>query len=134
MRIFLLPNINFEASNYTKLIGWTYRKLSFPPMIENVSIENLEELLNTKGTPKFEFITFPCHSQSVEKIVKLVTGSSTKVYGEENRDNCIRLTLFSRSAMPSFNCKKDFKTYQNFLRMFKNKPHSYWLAGWVGRE
>lgn len=78
--------------------------------MENVSTESLEDLLNTKIIPKFEFINFPCYTQNVERMVKLVMESSTKVCGEENRDSFIRATLFSRSAMPSFNCKKDFKT------------------------
>lgn len=65
-------------------------------MLENVSTEGLEELINTKVITKLEFINFPCNTQSVERIVKLVTKSPIKVCGEENKDGLIRATLLSR--------------------------------------
>jgi len=106
----LPPNINFEASDYTELIGWAKIKLLSLPMMENISTESLEELLNTKVIPEFEFINFPCHILNLKRIVKLVTESSTKVCGERNIDGFIKTTLLSKSAMLSFDCKKEFKT------------------------
>jgi len=114
VRNFLSPVVNFEASDYTELIDWANCKLSTPPMMENISIESLKELLNTKVITEFEFINFPCHTQSVERIVKLVTESSIKVCGEKNRDGFTRTTLFSRTEMPSFNSKKEFITMPKF--------------------
>lgn len=58
VRIFLLPNINFETSNYTKLINWTNSKLLFSPMMKNVSTESIKELPNTK----FKCLNFSCHT------------------------------------------------------------------------
>jgi len=110
VRNFLPPNINFEASDYTELVDCANSKLSSPPVMENISTESLEKLLNTKVIPEFEFIKFPCHTQSVETIVMLVTEFSKKVCGKRNRDGFIKTTLLSRSAMPSFDCKKEFKT------------------------
>lgn len=77
-------------------------------MMESFSTESLKELLNTKVI-EFEFINFPCNSQSVERIVKLFTESSTKVCWEKNRDSFIRAILLSRSTMTSFNSKIEFK-------------------------
>lgn len=113
VRTFQPPTINFAASDYIELIDWSKCKLSSPPIMNNVSTESLEQLINTDVLPEFELMKFPCHTQSVERIVKLVTESCTKVCGEENRDGFIRATLLSRSAMPSFNFKSQFKTMPN---------------------
>lgn len=74
--------------------------------MENTFTKNFEELLYTKVMLEFEFIKLPCHAQNVERIVKLVTESSIKAYGKENRDGFLRATLLSRSTVPSFDCKK----------------------------
>lgn len=113
VRTFQPPTINFAASNYIELIDWSKCKLTPPPIISKVSTQSLEELINTIVLPEFELIKFPCHTQSVERIVKLVTESCTKVCGEENRDGFIRTTLLSRSTMPSFDYKSQFKTMTN---------------------
>lgn len=87
VRTFQPPTINFAASNYIELIDWSKCKLTPPPIMSNVSTQSLEELINTNVLPEFELIKCPCHTQSVERIVKLVTESCTKVCGEENRDS-----------------------------------------------
>ena len=50
---------------------------------------------------KTEFARCPCHIQSVEKHIKLVTEASASVSGSESRD-FIRARLESRSKMPKF--------------------------------
>ena len=60
-------------------------------------MQNLEELINTKVLSEFELIKFPCHLQSVQKIVKLVTESCTKEWRRER--SFIKTTLVSRSTM-----------------------------------
>ena len=67
-------------------------------------MQSLEEVINTNVLPVFELIKLPCHTRSVERILKLVIESCTKVCGEENRDGFIKITLISRSTVPSFEC------------------------------
>lgn len=109
VRTFQPPTINFAASDYIELIDWSQCKLSPPPAMNHVSDESLKQLIVTDVLPEFDLMKFPCHTQSVERIVKLVTESCTKVCGEENRDGYIRATMLSRSVMPSFNSKSEFK-------------------------
>ena len=64
-----------------------------------------------------DFEKFPCHTQAVERCVKLVTEASSKVCGHSARDGFIRATLLSRSAMPTFSHKSEYK----FVVMDKNE-------------
>lgn len=55
---------------------------------------------------------FPCHTQAVERAVKLVTDASTAVCGESARDGFIRARIELRAIMPSFNTKKEYKLFK----------------------
>ena len=52
---------------------------------------------------------FPCHNQAVERLVKIVTESATKVYGHDRRDGYIRVLQERRKLMPQFDTKSEFK-------------------------
>ena len=47
----------------------------------------------------------PCHTQSVERHIKLVTEASSSVCDHLNREGYIRNKLKSRAATPQFNSK-----------------------------
>lgn len=51
---------------------------------------------------------FPCHTEAVERCVKLVTEASTSVCGQKKRDGLIRVRLLSRKNMPKFDTKSDY--------------------------
>lgn len=55
-----------------------------------------------------DIFNLQCHTQSVERMVKLVTEVSMKVADELRRDGYIRAVLLSRSEMPKFNNKPQF--------------------------
>ena len=59
-------------------------------------------------TPKL-FPHFPCHTQSVERAVKLVTEAAAKVEGEDRRHGEILATVESRKSRKNFNSKKEYK-------------------------
>lgn len=64
------------------------------------------ELLIKNGPPlNADFNLFPCHTQALERCVKLVTGASQKICGADARDGYITTTLFSRSIMTDFSTK-----------------------------
>lgn len=62
---------------------------------------------------KMEILQYPCHSQAVERCVKLVTEASLKVCGPEARDGFIRSRIASRQALPKFNTKSEFLSNLN---------------------
>lgn len=110
IRQFEVPTLNFEAVTYTEIIDWSGCEVFVPPALKNLKIDEIEKFLEDNEVPStWDFVEYPCHTQAVERTVKLVTEASSKVYGQENRDNHIKTILKSRSSMPSFKTKKDFQ-------------------------
>lgn len=116
VRQFKIPTLNFKAQDYSDLIDWSLLSesgLLEPPVVTSFSLHDLRNLLNEDGSisnSKFKRIAeMPCHTQAVERCVKLVTESSKTVCGERNRDGLIRTTLASRASMPSFDNKSKYK-------------------------
>lgn len=108
LRTFKVPSLNFDAEDYTDLIIWQYCEITEPPLTLNVSDEDLKVIVkNGLGTFQ-DIVKFPCHTQAVERCVKLVTEASSSVCGENKRDGFIRARLLSRQQMPNFNTKKEF--------------------------
>ena len=110
IRTFKPPKLNFQAKEYYEIIDWTTTAIYPPPLLQRVSDEEMWAKISTANTAtEWNFHKFPCHTQAVERCVKLVTEASSKLVGEKNRDGFIRTTLLSRASMPSFSSKRDFK-------------------------
>lgn len=108
--MFHTPTLDFEATDYSELINWCRCKISPPSMMRKLSTETISTYLRNKTLPEFEYMNFPCHTQPVERCVKLVvTETLDKVYCHDSRDGLIRATLLSRSVMPQFGHKSEFK-------------------------
>src|SRR5688572_14289622 len=79
---FTIPTLSFEATDYYELIKW----LDFPglePLITCKFTENdLEEAIKTVSMSDLE--KYPCHTQAVEKHVKVVTDAARPVCGKEH--------------------------------------------------
>ncbi|GBM88191.1 hypothetical protein AVEN_57948-1 [Araneus ventricosus] len=92
------------------MIHWNTITLSPPPLLRRFSNLEIWSKVQSVGTAaEWNFDKFPCHTQAVERCVKLVTEASQKVVGSNSRDGFIRTTLLSRSSMPSFTSKSSFK-------------------------
>lgn len=104
IRSFQPPKINFQANDYTDIIDWNTTVLMPPPLLRRVSDDEIWAKI-TVGQTALNFGKFLCHTQAVERCVKLVTESSQKVVGAMNRDGFIRSTLASRALMPKFDSK-----------------------------
>ena len=87
--------------------------MSEPPLTRLVENEDLKEMLIAHSIPSLNFIRFPCHTQSVERHIRLVTEASENVCGQERRDSYIRSKLQSRLLMPKFETKADYKFSKN---------------------
>lgn len=109
IRKFEIPKLNFQASNYIDLINWQKVALTPPPILSAYSNAEVEQLIKDGDQSALKFDRFPCHTQAVERCVKLVTEASSAVCGQQSRDGFIRSRIESRMKMPCFNSKKDYK-------------------------
>lgn len=74
IRVFKIPEINFEADDYTNLINWDKINFSEPPLIRGISNDVLNKIgagsIDLKNIQHFQM---PCHSQAVERAVKVMS-------------------------------------------------------------
>lgn len=82
-----------------------------PPLTFNISNEALDNIVTGKETINFD--KFPCHTQAVERCIKIVTEASTKVCGESSRDGYIRLKLEGRQILLTFDNKSQYFEKRN---------------------
>lgn len=110
VRKFVIPAVNFEATDYVDLIDWQACCVTSPPVLREISSRELLKMVEDERPMNgWDFIEFPSHTQAVERMVKLVTEASGKAVGPQNRDRFIRATLESREHMPKFETKHDYK-------------------------
>ena len=88
IRQFFITEINFEATDYIELIDWQKCKLTEPPITTCISDECLIKMVTNGHVPEVK--QFPCHTQGVERCIKLVTEASVEVCGYDSRDGYIR--------------------------------------------
>ena len=107
VRKFDIPALNFESDDYINLIQWEDIAVTDPPLLVTYSDQEISQYIrdNSKDTG---FFKFPCHTQAVERCVKMVTEASAKVCGAESRDGFITSSLESRGVMPLFNTKSHY--------------------------
>ena len=74
-----------------------------------MSQEEITKLIQTGGMLSSHYKDIPCHTQAVERLIKLVTEASEHVCGEAEREGFIKNTLESRKNMPKFDTRKQFK-------------------------
>lgn len=110
-RIFKVPKINFDAQDYIDLIDWFNCVVTEPPLTMNMSEEQLLDIVTKNQIPKFNH--FHCHSQAVERCVKIITDASSKVCGEKSRDGYIRAKLDARKDLPKFENKGQYYAARN---------------------
>ena len=106
LRTFIVPDVNINANAYHEMINWQECELTEPPVTSKFSDNEIKTFITDGTLPSFP--SFPCHTQAVERAIKLVTESSLAVSGNEQRHGFIHNRISSRSKMPKFNSKKDF--------------------------
>ena len=84
VRLFHLPTLNLEADTYYELADLEICQQQ-PPAIRHLSDSEIEDC-----RMKPLILHHPCHNQTVERHVKLVTEASAQVTGFERRDRLIR--------------------------------------------
>lgn len=109
IREFKVPRLNFEAKDYSDLIFWSECVITQPPLLAGHDEEILAHLSEYESEIRQNIETFPCHTQAVERCVKLVTEAAGQICGGSNRDGYIKSKIQSRSIMPQFETKGDYK-------------------------
>ncbi|GBM33193.1 hypothetical protein AVEN_251610-1 [Araneus ventricosus] len=108
LRFFKLPKLNFEAADYIDLIDWSNYFAIEPPLTMHIKDKDLKEMCEEEQFPALTFEEFPCHTQSVERCVKLISEAAMKVCGETARDGYIRAKFKARKELPTFDNKGQY--------------------------
>jgi hypothetical protein len=108
IRKFIIPKLDFEAGSYYELVNWLNFPTIEPPIARNIADSDLEEAIETGKMLQIE--NYPCHTQAVERHVKLVTDAASSVCGKERREGYIRAKIESRKKMSKYTTKSDWKS------------------------
>lgn len=108
IRKFKAPQLKYDSVDYFDLIDWPNTRITEPPLIAGISDHDITELVKNGETTMVDFPRYPCHTQAVERCVKIVTQASAAVCGQISRDGFIKSRLESRRIMPTFNTKADY--------------------------
>ena len=77
-------------------------------MTKSLALTELKKYINSaEASPVIRFDQFSCHTQAVERCVKLVAEACAAVC-DEQRDGFIRCRLKSRAVMKQFSKKSNF--------------------------
>ena len=79
IRKFKVPKINFRAKTNPDQFDWRTATFTEPPFTASFSDDQIRDFVFTPLTPP----AFPCHTQAVERGIKLVTEAASSVFGTE---------------------------------------------------
>ncbi|GBN44838.1 hypothetical protein AVEN_142295-1 [Araneus ventricosus] len=108
-RRLVVPKLNFKAKQYIDMIDWFKCDVTEPPIADDLTIEELKSIAENASIKDLQTYKFPCHTQTVERCVKLMTEVTSTVCGSHNRDGYVRKTMASRQIMHSFEHKANCK-------------------------
>ncbi|GBN06576.1 hypothetical protein AVEN_62671-1 [Araneus ventricosus] len=106
VRIFQVPKIDFKATDHFALFNWKRVGCSEPPLLMNVPFKEIVAMVKVRK--KEEWSKYPCHTEAVERCIRLMSEASESVYGEEKRHGFILNRKQSRSLIKQYNTKKDY--------------------------
>lgn len=110
IRTFTIPKLNFDTTDYIDMIDWFDTPITSTPLLSRISDATIRSCIQGVNADILPVIRVPCHTQAVERCLKLVTEASQAVCGRESRDGYIELLLRSRQQMPSSNSKSSYTT------------------------
>ncbi|KAK0069077.1 hypothetical protein Bpfe_001259 [Biomphalaria pfeifferi] len=109
IRKFCIPRLNFDSTDYVDLINWQEAEVTAPPLLANIPMSEITSRIHDQNNIMLPIIQVPCHTQAVERHVKLVTEASQSVCGERVRNGFIKNRILSRQQMTAFNQKTDYR-------------------------
>ena len=108
-----VPQLNIVASSYIDLIEWTDAIVSEPSFTAYVTSNDIRKMIKSDTFSGIKIPDLPCHTQSVERHIKLVSEASSLVGDLACRKGLIRNKLSSRATMPCFDIKCQY-SIKNF--------------------
>ena len=104
IRHYKVPKLNWNATSYFTVINLRSEATTEPPLTRNLTDEELQAIsLAALQVPKY-----PCHTQAVERAIKVVSDACSQVYYQE-MDDLIGQRIRPRKLMRKVNTKKDFQ-------------------------
>ena len=100
VRRFVVPALNYEADHYSEITDLHHKPIFTTDIASDEIIAYRER--------KMEVDHYPNHSQSVERVVKLLADAPYKVCGFARRDGFIRAGIASRNIIPIADTKADY--------------------------
>ena len=105
--------------SFRNVIDWDARVFREPPLTCQITSQDLWSFVETK----MEFpANFPCHTQSVERMIKRVTEAGQHVATEDRRDGVVLAQLEACRVLPKYETKKDLEMLVNFSETYRKKP------------
>ena len=83
------------ADSYVQLIDWEEFVLSEPPL----TLPKTDAEVSAFRDVAFEVPKYPCHTQAVERAIRLVSEASTAVVGQEARNGYIKGSQHEKSFL-----------------------------------
>jgi hypothetical protein len=109
VRVFKVPKLIFSATDYFAVIDWSNEPRYEPPLVRRMAQELVESYADKDTVvPILSFPNLPCHTQAVERGIRLVTEACASVRVKQ-RDGFIRSRIESRSVIPKFEKKGDYR-------------------------
>ena len=78
IRHFKVPKLNIQPCSYVNLIDWKETPVSEPVFTASITMEKIKEMISKKFID-VKIPALPCHTQSVERHIKLVTEAASSV-------------------------------------------------------
>ena len=114
-RLNKIPVIKYDAAHWYELIDLSQPGICEPALTADIDAEILSDAME-KGI-NLQLLVLPCHSQSVERAVKLTSEASHLVYGQETRHRHIVTKYCCRQVRPSFAFKASYS--QSYEELFE---------------
>ena len=109
----MVPQLNIDASSYIDLIEWTDAIVSEPSFTASLTSNDIRKMIKSNTFSGIETPDLPCHTQSVECHIKLVSEASSLVCDHASREALIRNKLASTATIPCFDTKSQYSV-RNF--------------------
>jgi hypothetical protein len=103
VRPFRVPKLRYDADTYHELIDWKNEILTEPPLTYNLSDDMLKNIIEVP----LEIPPYRSHTQSIERVIKLVTNASGKTYGLHSASGYIKAQISSRQLYKKGDTKKE---------------------------
>lgn len=128
LRIFKKPELNFNAKYYFELIDFN-DEVMYPPVTKLLSTNDLLECIDFKVNVVSEIIKgIPLHSQSVERLIKIVSEASEQGFGEETRNGIIYSKLTLKELLGKSETKSDYNEFMTKELFRVIYIHFYWIS------